>query len=175
MEKVISYSQFQSVKNVAKAMDPIMRKFEPIRKKMEALKEEAEGYQKMIDALEQGIVSITGFHVADLVKKVVEVTGTTADGKPIKSTKFLPTDIVKYDEAKKQYVVTVPDPVDELAALKKKMDGMMEQEDEENTEEPLRVPAESAYGSDFDLDKEKIQQEADHGDFLQPTEMGIFD
>ena len=161
MEKVISYSQFQSVKNVAKAMDPIMRKFEPIRKKIEALKEEAEGYQKMIDALEQGIVSITGFHVNDLVKKVVEVTGTTAEGKPIKSTKFLPTDIVKYDEAKKQYVVTVPD--------------AEEQKEEEKAEETFRVPTESAYASDFDLDKEKVQQEAEHGDFLQPTEMGIFD
>lgn len=157
MEKTISYSQFQSVKSVAKAIDPIMRKFEPIRKKMEALQEEVKNYQAMITALESGVVEITGFHVTDLVKKVVEVTGTTADGKPIKSTKFLPTDIVRYDEAKKQYVITVPD------------------EEPQKEEQAYRVPAESAYGSDFDIDKEKIQKEAEHTDFLEPSGMDIFD
>lgn len=149
MEKIISYSQFQSVKNVAKAIDPIIRKFEPIRKKMEALKEEAEGYQKMIDALEQGVVSITGFHVAELVKKVVETTGTTADGKPIKSVKFLPTDICRYDEAKKQYVVTIAD--EEPAKIK-------EEVEQENIVVP--GPEESVYGNDFDKDKESVETEA---------------
>ena len=170
MEKKITYQQFQSVKAVAKAIDPIMRKFKPLDEKVKKLEEERKFYQTQIAALEAGIVQIVGFHVADLVKKVVEVTGTTADGKPIKSTKFLPTDNVRYDEATKQYIVTVPDPIDELAALKKKMEDMMKQEDEGNTEEPLRVPAESAYGSDFDADKEKIQQEAQHN----PLDVDIF-
>jgi len=159
MEKRISYTQFQSVKNVAKAVEPIMRKIRPIEEKIKALQEEIVGYQKMIEALEAGIVSMTGFHVDELVKKEVTVTGTDQKtGKPIKSVKFLPTDIVKYDEAKKQYVVCIPDEEPKTNAA----------------EEPLRVPVESNYGSDYDLDKEHIQQEAQH-DFLEPTSMDIFD
>jgi predicted transcriptional regulator len=138
MEKTISYSQFQSVKAVAKAIDPIMRKFKPIDEKIKALEEDRKFYQTQIDALEQGIVQILGFHVSDLVKKVVEVTGTTADGKPIKSTKYVPTENVAYDEAKKQYIVTVGEP--------------------ETIEVP--APSESVFGNDFDADKEKIQQKA---------------
>ena len=138
MKKTISYSQFQSVKAVAKAIDPIMRKFKPIDEKIKALEEDRKFYQTQIDALEQGIVQIVGFHVSDLVKKVVEVTGTTADGKPIKSTKYVPTENVAYDEAKKQYIVTVGEP--------------------ETIEVP--APSESVFGNDFDADKEKIQQKA---------------
>jgi predicted transcriptional regulator len=138
MEKTISYSQFQSVKAVAKAIDPIMRKFKPIDEKIKALEEDRKFYQTQINALERGIVQIVGFHVSDLVKKVVEVTGTTADGKPIKSTKYVPTENVAYDEAKKQYIVTVREP--------------------ETIEVP--APSESVFGNDFDLDKEKIQQKA---------------
>jgi predicted transcriptional regulator len=123
---------------VAKAIDPIMRKFKPIDEKIKALEEDRKFYQTQIDALEQGIVQIVGFHVSDLVKKVVEVTGTTADGKPIKSTKYVPTENVAYDEAKKQYIVTVGEP--------------------ETIEVP--APSENVFGNDFDLDKEKIQQKA---------------
>lgn len=148
MEKKITYQQFQSVKAVAKAIDPIMRKFKPLDEKVKKLEEERKFYQTQIAALEAGIVQIVGFHVADLVKKVVEVTGTTADGKPIKSTKFLPTDNVHYDEATKQYIVTVGEP--------------------ETIEVP--APSESNFGNDFDADKEKIQQEAQHN----PLDVDIF-
>ncbi len=110
MEKRISYSQFQSVKSVAKAIDPVVRKMAPLRKKIEELAAEYKAYQTQVDALEAGIVSIIGFHTADLVKKVIEPTGKTdANGKPLMVTKYLPTDIVAYDEQKKQYVVSIPE------------------------------------------------------------------
>lgn len=150
MEKKITYQQFQSVKAVAKAIDPIMRKFKPLDEKVKKLEEERKFYQTQIAALEAGIVQIVGFHVADLVKKVVEVTGTTADGKPIKSTKFLPTDNVRYDEAAKQYIVTVGE--------------------SETIEVP--APSESNFDNDFDADKEKIQQEAQHE--VNPLDTDIF-
>ena len=111
MEKRISYSQFQQVKNAAKMIDPNMRKIEALKKKIMPLVEEMKGYQTQVDALEEGIVKVIGFHVADLVKKVIEPTGKTdpKTGKPLTITKYLPTDIVAYDEQKKQYVITVPD------------------------------------------------------------------
>ena len=106
MRKEISYSQFQQVKSAAKMIDPNMRKIEALKKKIMPLVEEMKQYQALNDSLEAGIVSVIGFHVLDLVKKVIEPTGATGkDGKPIKVTKYIPTDIVSYDEQKKVYVI----------------------------------------------------------------------
>lgn len=101
MEKRISYTQFQSVRAVAKAIDPIQREATKLETKIIALIEEQKAKKAQLDALEKGIVDIIGFHVSDLVKKVVE---TSADGKT-KTTKYLPTDMVVYDEKTKQYVI----------------------------------------------------------------------
>ena len=110
MEKRIKYSQFQQVKNAAKMIDPLKRKMAPLKKKVEALVIELKGYQTQIDALEAGIVQVIGFHVDDLVRKVIEPTGKTdANGKPIMQTKYIPTGIVSYDEQHKEFVVTTPD------------------------------------------------------------------
>ena len=62
------------------------------------------GTDDQIAAIEAGIVSIIGFHVTDLVKKVIE-----PNDKGIKETKYLPTDIVSYDTTTKEFVVIVPD------------------------------------------------------------------
>jgi len=110
MRKEISYSQFQQVKSAAKMIDPNMRKIEALKKKIMPLVAEMKQYQALNDSLEAGIVSVIGFHVADLVKKVIEPTGATGkDGKPIKVTKYLPTDIVSYDEQRKVYVIETKD------------------------------------------------------------------
>ena len=110
MEKRISYSQFQQVKSAAKMIDPNMRKIEALKKKIMPLVEEMKQYQALNDSLEEGIVKVIGFHVYDLVKKVIEPTGAVGkDGKPIKVTKYLPTDMVSYDEQKKEFVICVPD------------------------------------------------------------------
>jgi len=76
--------------------------------------------------------------VADLVKKVIEPTGKTdpKTGKPIKVTKYLPTDIVSYDEATKEYVITVP----------------------EEGETVVPPTTEDTAGSDFDKDAEAFQE-----------------
>lgn len=117
MEKRISYSQFQQVKSAAKMIDPLQRKMQPLRKKIEGLVAELKSYQTQVDALEAGIVSILGFHVSDLVKKVIEPTGKTdANGKPLTVTKYLPTDMVSYDEQKKEYVITTGEPTVESVA-----------------------------------------------------------
>jgi hypothetical protein len=116
MKKEISYSQFQQVKSAAKMIDPNMRKIEALKKKIMPLVAEMKQYQALNDSLEAGIVSVIGFHVSDLVKKVIEPTGAVGkDGKPIKVTKYLPTDIVTYDEQKKVYVIETPS-TDEINA-----------------------------------------------------------
>lgn len=110
MKKEISYSQFQQVKSAAKMIDPNMRKIEALKKKIMPLVAEMKQYQALNDSLEAGIVNVIGFHVSDLVKKVIEPTGANDKfGKPIKVTKYLPTDIVSYDEQKKVYVIEIKD------------------------------------------------------------------
>ena len=162
MEKRISYLQFQSAKTIAKAIDPIVRKADSIQKKIddvtakakEALEkrlakveEERKSYQDQIDALEAGIFNTTGFHVNQLVKKVVETTSyvDTKTGKPIKATKFLPADNVHYDEQNKEYVITISEdePVEASA------------EEISASVDAVHAPfEEQAPGSDFDIDAE---------------------
>ena len=163
MEKRIPYDIFMSVKRVFQACAPLMNKRASVKTKMEKLQEEYKSYDTQIASLEAGIKAVTGFRVEELVKKVVEDTDKIdpKTGKPTKTTKYLPTDIVTYDKENRQFIVTTPDP--------------------ENT---YRIPQESNYvnvitpkeeaGNDFDLDKE-LQQEAEHEpEFIDPVDMDIF-
>lgn len=117
MEKRISYSQFQSVRSVAKACDPLITKRNKVAEKLSKLTEEYNDYNTQIESLEAGIKQIIGFSVEQLVKKVIE-PGVDANGNPKKTTKYLPTSIVSYDEHNKQYVITVEDekPASEVPA-----------------------------------------------------------
>lgn len=108
MQKRISYTQFQSVRAVAKAIDKPLNERKKLEAKINALIQEYKSKNAYIEALEAGIVNVIGFHVEDLVKKVIE-PGVDGKGNPTKTTKYLPTSIVSYDEATKQYVITVPD------------------------------------------------------------------
>lgn len=108
MEKRISYSQFQSVKCVAKACDPLISKRAKLKEKIDKLTAEYDGCDTQIKSLEAGIVTVIGFPVDMLVKKVIE-PGIDVNGMPKKTTKYLHTDIVSYDEKHKQYIISVDD------------------------------------------------------------------
>lgn len=108
MEKRISYSQFQSVKCVAKACDPLITKRNKLKEKIEKLAAEYKDCNTQINSLQAGIVTVVGCPVEQLVKKVIE-PGVDVNGQPKKTTKYLPTDIVSYDEQHKQFVISLPD------------------------------------------------------------------
>ena len=167
MEKRISFVEFQSVKSVAKAIDPYLRlksrlenqiasiddefkaKAEEeliklkarLKANMDAKKEKLETALKendsQIAAIEAGIVSIIGFHVTDLVKKVRE-----PNEKGDVETKYVPTEIVSYDNAAKEYVISTPD----------------NSEEEMQEEQPIVPPTtENSPGSDYDRDAESLE------------------
>lgn len=169
MEKRISFVEFQSVKSVAKAIDPYLRlksrlenqiagiddefkaKAEEeliklkarLKANMDAKKEKLETALKendsQIAAIEAGIVSIIGFHVTDLVKKVRE-----PNEKGDVETKYVPTEIVSYDNAAKEYVISTPD----------------NSEEETQEEQPIVPPTtENGPGSDYDRDAESLETE----------------
>ena len=119
MEKRVSFEVFQSVKRVAQACNPLIMKRENIKAKIAKLAEEYKDYDVQIQSLEAGIKQITGYRVEELVKKVTEA-GKTA--------KYMPTDLVRYDAEKKQYVIGSED-----------------------------IPTtENVAGSDFDIDADSV-------------------
>lgn len=133
MEKRISFFEFQSVKSVAKAIEPKLREQAKIKNQMEKLANEYKKCDADIAALESGVVNLIGFHVKDLVQKVVEETGRVdKEGNAVKVTKYVPTDIVTYDDTAKQYVIKTSD-------------------EETPAEEPVEAPVPEA-GNDFDVD-----------------------
>ena len=134
MEKRISFYEFQSVKSVAKACDPIIRKRDRVKAEIEKLAEEYKSYDAQIKALEAGVVKVIGFSVEQLVKKVIE-----PDSKGNKTAKYLPTSIVSYDDQTKQFVISLPDAEEEVPATP-----------EEAVEEPIEAP----QPEDFSVEEE---------------------
>lgn len=119
MEKRINYDKFMAVKRVAQAVNPLVSKRNKAEKVLKKAQEEYNSYNAQIEALQAGIKQIVGFSVEELVKKVIETATNDKgevkidkQGNPVKVTKYVPTDIVTYDRDKKQYVITVPDPVE---------------------------------------------------------------
>lgn len=101
-------NQFRSAVRVAQACNPLMVQRDKVKDKMVKLANEYREYDAQIQSLEAGIVNVIGLRVEDLVKKVVE-PGIDANGNPKKTTKYVKTDRVSYDDVKKQYVITLPD------------------------------------------------------------------
>lgn len=130
MEKRISFAEFQSVKNVARACNPLMMKRERIRSQIEKLVLEYKDYDAQIQTLEVGIKQRTGYRVEELVKKIIE---------PDKVTKYVPTSIVTYDDVAKQYVISCPDAPDNNNQIIE-------------TDAHNELPTTENAGSDFDVD-----------------------
>lgn len=104
MEKRISFRDFQSVKSVAKAMDPKLRERNILRTKLEKIAGTYKKVDDQINLMDASIFQSIGMHVSDLVEKTF-----VEDSNGNKVAKYMPTSIVSYDDQKKQYVVTIPD------------------------------------------------------------------
>ena len=103
MDKIVSFFEFQSVKNVARALEPHLREQRKIKAQLEKLAEEYKQQQAQIDALESGVVQILGYHVDELLTRTVETIERS--GKPVNTIKYVLTDIVSYDDTNKQYII----------------------------------------------------------------------
>lgn len=116
MEKRISYDQFMAVKRVAQAVNPLITKRNKAKEAMDKAQADYDSFNAQVEGLQSGIKQYVGFDVEQLVKKIVEpavnedgTPKTDKNGKPLKVTKYVPTDIVSYDKENRQYVITVPD------------------------------------------------------------------
>lgn len=168
MEKRISFDQFQSVKRVAQACNPLMVKREKIKAKIEALNKEYSDYDTQIASLEAGIKQVVGFRVEELIKKVIE-PGVDVNGQPKKTTKYLPTDIVSYDETKKQFIVSIPDDNPENVETKSfsESEETVSSSEESNMETSTKEPDTNAGTEDEDI--QTVEAES------VPTDAPIFE
>lgn len=116
MEKRISYDQFMAVKRVAQAVNPLITKRDKAKEAMDKAQADYDSFNAQVEGLQSGIKQYVGFDVEQLVKKVIEpavnedgTPKTDKNGKTLKVTKYVPTDIVSYDRENRQYVITIPD------------------------------------------------------------------
>lgn len=106
--KEISIRQMAQIKRTAQNVQPMVTKIKNLEEKIKVLQEEINMYNTQVDAWESAVKALTGGYTSsDLVTKVVEETGKTdKNGKPVKVTKFEPSDLVSHDPAKNVYVIT---------------------------------------------------------------------
>ena len=116
MEKRISYDQFMAAKRVAQAVNPLITKRNKAKEAMDKAQADYDSFNAQVEGLQSGIKQYVGFDVEQLVKKVIEpavnedgTPKTDKNGKTLKVTKYVPTDIVSYDKENRQYVITIPD------------------------------------------------------------------
>lgn len=116
MEKRISYDQFMAVKRVAQAVNPLITKRNKAKEAMDKAQADYDSFNAQVEGLQSGIKQYVGFDVEQLVKKVIEpavnedgTPKTDKNGKTLKVTKYVPTDIVSYDKENRQYVITILD------------------------------------------------------------------
>lgn len=169
MEKRISYNDFQSIKRVAQACVPIIATRNKLGAKLQELVQKYNNAIAQIEALQAGIKKVYGFPVEALVKKVVE-SGVDTNGKPKKTTKYLPTDIVTYDEQHKQYVISVPDAV----STENKETPVEEEEKKatELTDDADNVVETTTEEPSTDTPKEKVEQK-EEAPVKDETKVGI--
>lgn len=137
--KTITKTQFGMIKRVAMNVNPLVTKKNKNLAKIDALLAENELLKSQIEGHEGGVKALTGYQSEDLVKKVVvKIDKYDENGKQLTMTKYVPTDMVVYDEDSKSYHIA---------------------ETIEDAEIVSALPI-TEMGNDFDEDTEKIKSES---------------
>lgn len=129
MEKTISIRDWSTIKRVAQNVQPLVAKKQSILEKVKELRDEFNSIDAQIQGHEYGIKALCGgLGTEDLCHRVVTtIEGKfDKDGRPQKKTTYEPNDNVRFDDVKRVYVVTIPEPQD--------------------------VPTSQAEGTDYDVD-----------------------
>lgn len=108
----LSTRKWAAIKKTAQIVQPNVSKAEKLKAKINELNEELEMTESAIMQWDGAIINMTGFRSSDLIKRVVEPTGKTdGDGRTLTVTKWVPSDIVKFDEERNVYCIDAADDV----------------------------------------------------------------
>lgn len=113
MEKTISIRDWSTIKRVAQNVQPLVAKKNSIKEKIEELNNELTSLDMQIQGHEYGIKALCGgLGTEDLCHRVVTVIEGKfdKDGRPQKKTTYEPNDNIAFNEEKRVYVITIPDP-----------------------------------------------------------------
>lgn len=112
MNKTLTVRQFAGVKRIAQNVNPLVVKKNKIALKISSLNAEYNALTEEIEGHEMGVKALTGgFTSEDLVVKKVEDTGKVdKEGRPIKVTKYEPSDMVVFNEESNMYEIHLEEP-----------------------------------------------------------------
>ena len=116
--KEISVRQFASIKRIAMNVNPLVVKKNKLISKINDLTVEIAEINDAIEGNEMGIKTITGGLSSEalIIKTVTDSGKVDKNGNPIKVTKYEPnSDIVKWDENKKVYIVNNESAIEEAS------------------------------------------------------------
>lgn len=113
----LSTRKWAAIKRTAQIVQPNVAKKAKLEAKISELQEELKMTDAAIMQFDSAIVAMTGgYRSSDLITRVVEPTGKSAeDGRILTVTKWIPTDIVKFNADKNVY--TVPEPSEDAVPV----------------------------------------------------------
>ena len=138
--KKLTIRNFAAIKRIAQNVNPLVVKKNRMLAQAKKILLEVKEIEEEIKGYEAGVVALTGGYQSEaLVTKVVEDTGKVdKDNAPIKVTKYIPTNLVTFNEEENCYYV--PDfKKDEDVETPQVEEPTQTKSNEEPTEDPLAL------------------------------------
>ena len=138
--KKLTVRNFAAIKRIAQNVNPLVVKKNRMLAQAKKILLEVKEIEEEIKGYEAGVVALTGGYQSEaLVTKVVENTGKVdKDNAPIKVTKYIPTNLVTFNEEENCYYV--PDfKKEEDVETPQVEEPTQTKSNEEPTEDPLAL------------------------------------
>lgn len=138
--KKLTIRNFAAIKRIAQNVNPLVVKKNRMLAQAKKILLEVKEIEEEIKGYEAGVVALTGGYQSEaLVTKVVEDTGKVdKDNTPIKVTKYIPTNLVTFNEEENCYYI--PDFKKEEDVETPQVEAPAQTEsNEEPTEDPLTL------------------------------------
>ena len=102
----LSTRKWATIKKTAQIVQPNVAKKQRLEAQIANLQNQLAEANAAISEWDGAIVRMTGYSSEQLIKRVVEPSGKTdANGKPLTITKWVPTEIVSFNEETNTYVI----------------------------------------------------------------------
>lgn len=102
----LSTRKWATIKKTAQIVQPNVAKKQRLEAQIADLQNQLAEANAAIAEWDGAIVRMTGYSSEQLIKRVVEPSGKTdANGKPLTTTKWVPTELVSFNEETNTYVI----------------------------------------------------------------------
>ena len=102
----LSTRKWATIKKTAQIVQPNVAKKQRLEAQIADLQNQLAEANASIAEWDGAIVRMTGYSSEQLIKRVVEPSGKTdANGKPLTATKWVPTELVSFNEETNTYVI----------------------------------------------------------------------